>query len=95
MGDATAIRAQDFVIATGMSQSLHSFAKVAFAEFGLDIDEHLSLDQRLFRPTDIRVSRADPARAADILGWAAKTRGEQLVKRLASDLKASGSPLDI
>lgn len=89
------VEPQDYVIATGVSQSLHSFAKVAFAEFDLDIDEYLTVDKRLFRPTDIRVSRADPARAASTLGWMAKTRGEELVKRLVFDLKAGGSPLDI
>lgn len=76
---------RDFVIATGHSMSLHDFARAAFACHGLDVDAHLDIDRTLFRPSDIPVSKADPAQAKHHLGWRATLHGLALVERLVRD----------
>lgn len=62
---------EDFVIATGASYSLQDFTARVFSELGLDHTEHVDTRDDLYRPTDILVSRADPSKARDKLGWQA------------------------
>ncbi len=76
---------RDLVIATGESMSLHDFARAAFAWHGLDVDDHLDIDRALFRPSDIPISKADPALAGRHLGWRATLHGLALVDQLSKD----------
>jgi GDPmannose 4,6-dehydratase len=62
--------ADDYVIATGRTESLGYFVQRAFAYFGLDSERHVLIDDRLRRPTEVRISRADPSKAMARLGWA-------------------------
>lgn len=59
----------DFVIATGVSNTLGDFVEAVFVEAGLDWREYVDSDKSLFRPTDPMVSSARPAKARDVLGW--------------------------
>lgn len=81
---------RDFVIATGQSMSLHDFARAAFAWHALDLDDHLDIDRSLFRPSDIPISKADPALAAAKLGWRATLHGLALVDQLSRDFADAG-----
>lgn len=81
---------EDFVIATGESHSLEQFVQLAFSEVGLEWRDHVKVDSELYRPTDLQVSKADPSRAAEILGWNATTKMEGVVKKMiAEELKSS------
>ena len=62
-------RADDFVIATGVANSLRSFVATAFEANGLGWNEHVVIDPRLMRPSEIAANRGDPARAERLLGW--------------------------
>ena len=62
----------DFVIATGHSRSLQEFVAAAFSEVGLDWRNFVVVDKTLYRPTDLAISRGNPAKAERILGWRAK-----------------------
>jgi len=64
--------AEDFVVATGISCSLQSVVAEIFSQCGLDWRAHVVHDAALSRPTDLAESRANPARAAKVLGWRAK-----------------------
>ncbi|MFZ5427901.1 MAG: GDP-mannose 4,6-dehydratase [Thermodesulfobacteriota bacterium] len=81
-------RAEDFVIATGKSHSLLDFTARAFAELGLDHTEHVDLNPSLLRPTDIQVSRADPSKAARLLGWRAAMGMPEVVRAMVEAEKA-------
>lgn len=72
----------DFVVATGKSHSLQEFVAKAFERLGLDWRAHVLVDRALFRPTDIRVSRADPTKAWELLGWQARVGFDDLIGRL-------------
>ncbi len=74
--------AQDFVIATGETQTLQSFVATAFECVGLDWREHVESNSALIRPSDIRVSRGNPAKAAAILDWRASLKMHDVVERM-------------
>lgn len=61
----------DYVIATGHTHTLESFVSSVFVTFGLDWREHVEQNLELFRPTDLKVSRADPCMVKAKLGWEA------------------------
>ena len=63
--------ADDFVIATGKTHSLEHFVELAFAHFGLNWKGHVKIEEGLFRPSDIKLSRANPAKATEKLHWEA------------------------
>jgi GDPmannose 4,6-dehydratase len=73
---------EDFVIATGETCALEDFMDAAFRAVGLDFRDHVSIDNSLLRPLDITVSRLDPRKARDKLGWEAKHKGRRLAELL-------------
>lgn len=75
-------QAQDFVIATGKTVTLEYFIDVAFRQFNLDWRDWVELDNKFARPTDIRHGSADPAKAAQVLGWRAELQVEQVIERM-------------
>jgi GDPmannose 4,6-dehydratase len=70
----------DFVIATGQTISLSDFINEAFAVLGLNWRDHVISDPALCRPTDISMSRANPSKAREKLGWTAKTSIQKTIK---------------
>ena len=76
--------ADDYVIATGQSNSLKLFIELAFREVELDWQDHLQIDATLIRPVDITVGRANPSRARHKLGWQAKTDMKGVVTKMIS-----------
>lgn len=75
-------RPDDFVIATGQTNSLEHFVEKAFAHFDLPWQEHVRVDRGLFRPSDIRVSCGNPRKAELTLGWTANSSFEMMVERM-------------
>ena len=73
---------EDFVIATGETNRLADFVDQVFRSLGLDWQEHVTIRQDLFRPTDILTVRADPGRAARKLGWKARYRMRDVAKMM-------------
>jgi GDPmannose 4,6-dehydratase len=74
--------AEDFVIATGESCSLEHFLERAFLSVGLDYRAHVVKNPAHLRVTEILAMYADPALAAERLGWRAETRVDALIDRL-------------
>ena len=62
---------EDFVIATGETNTLEDFVAAVFQEVGLNWREHVISDPSLLRPSEIMVSRGNPAKAFEKLGWRA------------------------
>ena len=71
---------EDFVIATGRTISLEYFISQAFLYFDLDWTDHVSIDERFFRVSEIMVGAADPEKASRLLGWSASCQVENLIK---------------
>jgi GDPmannose 4,6-dehydratase len=72
----------DFVIATGETRTLEDFVAAAFKHVGLNWQDHVEVDQTLFRPTEIMISRGKAEKAAKQLGWAAKYHMEDVARML-------------
>jgi GDPmannose 4,6-dehydratase len=71
---------EDFVIATGVSVPLERFVQLAFDAVGLDWRRHVEVDESLFRPADPARCRANPAKAARVLGWKARVDLKNVVR---------------
>lgn len=80
--------AEDFVIATGESHSLEEFVARAFEQVHLDWKEHVTVDSRLFRPTDIETSMGNAVKAERILHWKPKVCFAQVVDQLVAAERA-------
>ena len=80
-------RAEDFVIATGETRPLTYFVEQTFACLGLDSREHVSSNLALRRPTDIPVSRANPAKAQRGLGWKAHHHIDDVVRMMVEGFR--------
>jgi GDPmannose 4,6-dehydratase len=64
-------QAQDYVIATGKSNSLRDFVRLTFEALGLDWQKYVQTEPMLLRPTDITKTIGNPAKAKAELGWQA------------------------
>jgi GDPmannose 4,6-dehydratase len=73
-------KADDFVIATGITYSLESFVDTAFREVGLHWTDHVEIDDSLNRPSDILISRGDVTKARAKLGWKPSATMPQVVQ---------------
>ena len=71
--------ADDFVIATGETHSVREFVELVFAKLDLDYRDHVEIDERYFRPTEVDVLLGDAAKAQELLGWKPKTGFDQLI----------------
>jgi GDPmannose 4,6-dehydratase len=78
----------DYVIATGQTHKLEDFVATAFQQFGLDWHEHVDIDKDLFRPSDLKISRADPSKALAKMGWRAQTDVHGAIKMMVDDIPA-------
>jgi GDPmannose 4,6-dehydratase len=76
---------RDYVIATGETHRLEEFVAETFAALGLEWRQHVEQDEKLFRPTDLLVSHADPSEAARALGWQARYRMRDVVRAMLTD----------
>jgi GDPmannose 4,6-dehydratase len=72
----------DYVVATGETHSVKEFVEEAFSLAGLDWKEHVKIDPRYFRPTEVDLLLGDSAKARRALGWQPEIGFKQLVKMM-------------
>jgi len=83
--------AEDFVIGTGVAHSVKEFLDAAFSYAGLDVQEHVKIDKRYFRPTEVDSLLADPGKARREMKWEPLIAFEDLVKIMVdADMRAAG-----
>jgi GDPmannose 4,6-dehydratase len=70
----------DYVIATGETHSVREFLDLTFAHLGLRAEDHVEVDSRYFRPSEVDLLLGDAAKARERLGWRAGTSFQELVK---------------
>jgi GDPmannose 4,6-dehydratase len=81
----------DYVIATGEMHTVREFVERTFALVGLDWEEHVEIESRYFRPTEVDELCGDAGKAAMELGWRPTTTFEGLVRlMLSADLWEAG-----
>jgi len=78
----------DYVIGTGKSPSVRDLVELSFRHAGVDMDEHLVIDPKFFRPAEVDRLLADSSKAKAKLGWEPKVSFEELVELMVqADLK--------
>jgi len=75
-------KADDYVIATGVTTTVRDMCKIAFAHVGLNYEEHVVIDPKFFRPAEVDVLLGNPAKAMTKLGWKPKTNLETLIQMM-------------
>jgi GDPmannose 4,6-dehydratase len=72
----------DYVIGTGECHSVREFVDLAFTRAGLDYRKHVKADKQLFRPAEVNLLSANPAKARSVLGWRHTTTLPELVREM-------------
>jgi GDPmannose 4,6-dehydratase len=75
-------RADDFVVATGISHSVRELVEIAFARAGLDWQKFVRVDPALKRPAEVDHLLGDASKARAELGWAPTVEFKQLVEMM-------------
>lgn len=81
----------DYVIGTGEAHSVREFVEEAFGYANLDWKEHVEVDPRYLRPTEVTVIIADARKAKERLGWEPRIKFVELVRVMVdADMEAEG-----
>ena len=80
---------EDYIIASGVTSTLEEFVNEAFSCVNLNWRDHVVQDKALYRPTDLAVSRANPAKARANLGWRATSNLSVVVASMVNAVKKS------
>jgi GDPmannose 4,6-dehydratase len=70
----------DYVVATGVGATVKDFAQASFARVGLNWQDHVEVDQKYIRPTEVDALVGDPSKASKELNWKAKTQWKELAE---------------
>jgi GDPmannose 4,6-dehydratase len=68
----------DYVVATGVGATVKDFAEAAFSHAGLNWQDHIEVDQKYIRPTEVDALIGDPSKATKELNWKATTHWKEL-----------------
>ena len=72
----------DYVVATGVTNTVGRLVERAFAHADLDRDAHVRTDPALIRPAEVDLLVGDPAKARERLGWEPAVSFERLVQMM-------------
>lgn len=73
---------EDFVVATGITQSLQDFIAAVFSDAGLDWREYVVSDPGLLRPTDPLESSANTDKVRKVLQWIPECVGADVARNM-------------
>jgi GDPmannose 4,6-dehydratase len=71
---------EDFVIATGETNTVRRCVEIAFDQVGIDPEPYVKIDDAFKRPAEVDLLVGDPSKAKRVLGWEPGTSFEQLIR---------------
>jgi GDPmannose 4,6-dehydratase len=74
----------DYVICTGETSSLEEFVVATFTSLSLNWQDHVVVDSKLFRPTDLEAGKGNAEKAKQNLGWKAKYKMRDVVNMMVA-----------
>ncbi len=78
----------DFVLATGEIHSVREFLEHAFGHVGLNYQDYVEIDPKLYRPAEVDLLIGSPEKAKKKLGWIPKiTFKDLVVEMVEADMK--------
>lgn len=75
-------KGDDYVVATGRTVTVRDMCRIAFAHAGLDMDKHVIIDPKFYRPAEVDILLGNPAKANSVLGWKAETPLEDMIREM-------------
>jgi len=78
-------QANDYIIASGETHSLQEFVELVFKNLGLRWEDHVIIDESLYRPSDVAVTLGDASRAKREMGWKYEMSFQELVSLLVKE----------
>jgi len=72
----------DFVIATNETHSVKEFVELAFNCAGLNWEDYVIIDERFYRPAEVKLLMGDYSKAKTKLSWEPSVKFEDLVKMM-------------
>ena len=72
----------DYVIGTGKTWTVQQLCEEAFSYVGLDWQAHVKTDAAFYRPAEVDLLVADPAKARQVLGWEPQVDFRGLVRMM-------------
>jgi GDPmannose 4,6-dehydratase len=75
-------KADDYVIATGISHSVQELIEIAFGRVGLDWQKYVHRDPALLRPAEVAHLLGDASKARTELGWTPAVKFKQLIEMM-------------
>jgi GDPmannose 4,6-dehydratase len=80
--------ADDFVIGTGETHKVREFCEIAFGHVGLNYEDYVKVDPEFYRPAEVDLLIAEPAKAKKALKWEPAVSFEGLVTMMVdADMK--------
>lgn len=70
----------DYVVATGVGATVRDFTEAAFARAGLNWQDHVEVDQKYIRPTEVDALIGDATKTGRELGWKARVHWRELAE---------------
>jgi GDPmannose 4,6-dehydratase len=87
-------RPHDYVIATGVSHSVRDLVEIAFAHVGLDWQQHVHTDPKLFRPAEVDSLIGDATKARRELNFEPSVDFKCLVEMMVdADIERLSRPI--
>jgi len=74
----------DYVVATGVSHTVREFAEAAFGIGGMNWEDHVVVDAKHFRPSEVDKLQGDATKARCVLGWKPVVGFEELVQKMVT-----------
>ena len=86
-------KADDYVIATGISHSVKDLVEVAFGHAGLEWQKYVRTDPALLRPAEVDHLIGDASKARRAFGWQPNVTFESLIQMMVDeDLRRLSQP---
>jgi len=79
---------EDYVIATGETRTVRELLQIAFQYVGLNYEDYVTIDPKLFRPAEVDLLLGDCHKAKTKLGWKPEVSFEEMIRMMVdSDLR--------
>ena len=78
----------DYVVSAGESHAVREVCEIAFGHAGLNWEDYVVVDEKLFRPAEVDILLGNPKKARDELGWEPTVSFEKLIVMMTdADMK--------
>jgi len=69
----------DYIIATNKAHTVRDFVRIAFEALDMNYEDHVVIDDKFFRPSEVETLQGNPEKARREIGWEYNFNFEDLV----------------